>query len=356
MMQICKHPQCPSKSSVLNRYLSCLKTGFSVPQLIFTTVYTIFFNFKNKKKMRTTIIRFTTLILLIILSFYFFNKPKKDLKPMTRYAVSVADNGERTVVNLTEIYNVSSVYFDKWLDSIHLDKPKRCYLAILEKMYESLSADSCNAYKDFLFINKDVFERFINGFKILPLKDKYMMAYAKELTIGLPPVFALFDKNDSLQALTFNFCANESYHNMRLEDWNKEGTLALLIERHKTQANYKKEEEIADLEVYDFTSLDHQIIKVFDHNLYVSYNNLYSEVASTTDNKISFEQPDLIKVTVRKTYKTHFIEAESAGYDATTYANRLQAQEDYLAKYPSDTSFVEYFQRDKVSKIYVKRE
>jgi hypothetical protein len=288
--------------------------------------------------MRLTLIRFTIALLTLSLAFYFINKPKPNLESS---AVAATNTAEKQLIN-------------EWLKGMQFKKPYTCYKTILDNL------DSAE-FNQLIENDKEDVDNYFKAFEIFSLKDKFMMVRPKTHSAEQGCIFALFDNENKL--LNYKLFQNEhsplnTYGNVRLEDWNKDGNEEILIHKNQTVSKYNLESNSTVQEVYDFTSIKNTIIKVFDYPISGEYTaskdlSAYPSISHTYENRISFENPDVIKIIERKMYEANpNIDEKEFDGNKDEYKNYLN----YIATHPKDTSIVVYYQRDKVSKQYVERQ
>jgi hypothetical protein len=286
--------------------------------------------------------------------------PSVVAKPALYFQYENSD-GSKTPINISAVYDSSSKKFDGWLSEMRLEKPKKCYLAIIERLYKNLAMnDTSDLYKNFIYERlrdleeKEDFERFIEELKVFPLeeKGKYSIAKGKEYTVALDCVLAVFSPADTLTS----FLYVPGRHNtvLKVEDWNKDGHLEFVIYKSYTFERHPRDNSNSSIEVYDFTSFDNKIINIFDCILnsksseYID-DTIYGTSSSKSD--IIFERPDLIKVTEHYSREVFNIPEENFEHDAEGYKRVVNAQKEWLQD--SNKAKTVYYQRNNLSKKYV---
>jgi hypothetical protein len=302
--------------------------------------------------MKTIFIQFAVALSLFIGGLYYFNRPKTNPQP------TLADTPLIYQPFQDPLTETSFIQFNKWLNQMNLKKSNYCYHTLLNQIYIKMKGDEANL-TGFLNLNKADFEDFINSFKILPVKDNYIMARNK--TDNHPyNIYALFDKTSRLMAFyydLFELGNSFRYDSLRLEDWNKDGNLELVMNLNYDRSKYYGDFSAHHIEVFDFNSIEHQFIKIFDYELSAKNWSTINYISTTSENKLVFEQPDLIKAVERTTYAAdaNIKESHSPPNDEEAYQSAIKAQNEYKNTHPVDTTVIVYYQRDKVSKQYVKK-
>jgi hypothetical protein len=310
----------------------------------------------KKNHMSSNLIRFGLALLLFVAGIFYVNRPKS--KPQA--TITETKSPDQQLHDLR--VEMSFKRFEEWLHPMELPKKKSCYITILKHVYTELSAnkDDKSDSNDFLDFKKDDFESFINGFNILPVKDKYIMAKVKTNSQSQYNVYALFDKTDSLRAFHYYLAGGGGiyrYDSLRVEDWNKDGNLELVVNRHHEISKYNREVFETAIEVFDFNSVENKFIELFDYTLSSNDWSTIDYISTTSENKLIFEQPDLIKAVERTTYAAdeNIKDSHAPPNDEEGYQSAIKAQNEYKNTHPADTTVIVYYQRDKVSKIYVKK-
>jgi hypothetical protein len=306
--------------------------------------------------MNSNLIRFGLALLLVVAGIFYVNRPKN--KPQAIITETKSPNQQLPDLRV----EMSFKRFEEWLRPMELPKNKVCYIAILKHVYAELSAnkDDKSYSNDFLDFKKDDFESFINEFNVLPVKDKYIMAKVKTNSQSQYNVYALFDQTDSLKAFHCNLAESGGiyrYDSLRVEDWNRDGNLELVVDRYHEISRYNREVFEKAIKVFDFNSVENKFIEIFDYTLSASDWSTIDYISTTSKNKLIFEQPDLIKAIEKTSYSANenIKESNSSPDDEEAYQSAIKAQNEYKNTHPVDTTVVVYYQRDKVSKIYVKK-
>jgi hypothetical protein len=292
--------------------------------------------------MRTTVIRFAAILLLISLGIYFFNQSKKTPQNTLINNVLVQKAGENTSDG-TIAFDSVAPKLDKWLSEIPL---------------KSLSKDDCQEVEKVNFEDKESLQTFIEDLIFFSFKDKYLVVHAKNRSFSPSNLFALFDNQDNLQAFKYELCETVptyTYAPPRLEDWNKDGQVELIMDANEDKANYKKETSKDILEFWDFTSVENQIIKIFEYEKTDYYFDRYSFIEYNRVNQIEFEESNTFKFRSKFTNTVHQIEKIDDGYGLEAYEDRVKVQKISIAQKLSDSTSVEYYQRDKTTQIFVKK-
>ncbi len=314
--------------------------------------------------MKKTLIRFAIALSAISFALYFFTKSSKK-------TVAASDNPVVAEMPTTAAKQADSAAiglkfkeFEQWLSAMHLQKPNKCYKAFLDKLY-LVSLGTTEDAKDFaqklLEMDKETFEFFIKeGITVLTTKDKLLMIGSKKYYTYA----AVFNKADSLiafDAIMLGANVHTSYSNPRLEDWNKDGSLELVVGHSYERSRYNLESNSGGVEIYDFNSFDNKIIPIFDYTI-SSYSATSRDVsrdlpiANNTESKISFENPNLIKLIERQWFDLGEIKESEYKDEKELYQTTVKEQQEYIKTHPKDTTIVEYYQRDNISKKYVKKQ
>jgi hypothetical protein len=182
-------------------------------------------------------------------------------------------------------------------------------------------------------------DEFSESFQILPLKDKYIMAKVRKYSRDMDCVFALFNNQDRLIAFYYDcpFFGNDEYDSLRLETWNPDGNLKLLVNKHHQRTHLGNESYSTSTEVYDFTSIENKIIKILDYPLAYSRYDIDKNITTSGKSELIFEQPDLLKIITTK--------EEIGGLHGDGTPN--------LKPLEKDTSFIRHYKQNVVSKEYI---
>jgi hypothetical protein len=294
--------------------------------------------------MRTIILQVATVLLLLTLGFYFANKPKKISASPTPISIVMpkTDSTEKKASNASN-KAIASKKLQTWLlDAPNLPKPKKCYKAIIENIYHNILSDSCHQSDAILRIAEDGFSEFAESFKILPVNDQYIMAKVKQYGRDMNCVYALFNNQDSLMAFYYDcpFFGNDEYDSLRIETWNPDGNLKLLVDRHHTRSHFGNESYSTSTEVFDFTSITNKFIKIFDGAFSSNYYSINKNITTYDKRELIFERPDLLKI-VETVHQQVGLHGEAAV---------LPPNAEPLEK---DTSILTYYKQNVFSKQFI---
>jgi hypothetical protein len=294
--------------------------------------------------MRTITLQVATVLLLLTLGFYFANKPKKISASPTPISIAIpkTDSTEKKSSNASK-KAIAYQKLETWLlNAPNLPKPKKCYKAIIENIYNYILSDSCHQSEDILRISEDEFSKFAENIKILPVNDQYIMAKVKEFGRDMDCVYALFNNQDSLIAFYYDcpFFGNDEYDSLRIETWNPDGNLKLLVDRHHTRSHFGNESYSVSTEVFDFTSITNKFIKIFDNALASSRYDVDNNIETSYKRELVFERPDLLKIVDKR-----HDEAGLHGDNTPLYAHSHPLRK--------DSSIITYYKQDVLSKQYI---
>jgi hypothetical protein len=278
--------------------------------------------------------------LCCIILFMSCNQSKNDNKSVITATNSAVENRNALLLN----------NFDKWLSNKTLVKPQKLFLEILKRAQDSAIGNACDkAFYDSMQ-DESKFMEIINGFKIIPLKDKYLFIRGLNTWIStdVGTIISLIDDRDSILSFRYECCSyvgspDSRIDSIYLNDWQKNGNPDLMMKAFSRFSN-NSDFQIA---VYDFTSKGNQIIKSFDYNFFHEFRDQYWIYRKK--DLITFERPDLIKVVSKNFDVPRKIRKED--YDETAYYKfKLKKQEE-----AKDTTHEppRYFQLDSVSKIFI---
>jgi hypothetical protein len=270
-------------------------------------------------------------------------------------------NGSKTPINVSAVYDSACKKFDSWLSEMPIEKPKKCYLAIIETLYRNLALDDKSG-NDNNFIyerlrdleKKEDFQGFIEELKVFPLKErgKYSIAKGKQYTVALDCVLAVFSQTDSLTS--FLYVQGHQGIECTVEDWNKDGHLEFVVSKKHTFERHPRDRFTSSIEIYDCTSFDHKIINIFDCVLTASNTEYTDDTVygkSSTKSEIVFERPDLIKIIEHNKREVFNISEEDFVDSKEAYQKVVNAQKEWLKGSIKDN--IVYYQRDNLSKKYV---
>ena len=132
-----------------------------------------------------------------------------------------------------------------------------------------------------------------------------------------------------------------------LEDWNKDGNLELMVKKYDRWSQGKS----FDIEVFDFTSLENQIVKVFKYNLFSQDRHPDYRVFRKWKDEITFERFDLIKVVKINWKEAEKIEKEFYPNEIEKYYRKLKDQKEFMKEV--EKFEVKYYKRDKISRQFI---
>jgi hypothetical protein len=274
------------------------------------------------------------IILLVILLgavlYYTSLKPITTIAPVNEVKTVVKDTAIALVTS--QVIRVSkdtlsvekAKQYEEWLNELHLAKPIKSYMGILSQLYKSM-AGSPNIDLKFL-LDKEAFQSLIAAFQILPFEDKYIIAgnkYDHDRFLNDWAIIAKFNKNDSL--LVFKYELEEEHgsrgsDSLYLEDWNKDGHVEFFRALPFYQANSRLNSDALDVCVYDVTSIDNEILTIFEYNSY-THENYERGGKDHIDTDISFEPTGVLKKLVTRpngTKKPDLIEIQYYKQDKIT--------------------------------------
>jgi hypothetical protein len=286
-------------------------------------------------------------ILILISSLFLLFRSKE---------TTLSDIGNSVKTDTTLSTNASSLttsktpeHLIKWLNKLHLEKPTASYKAIFDIIYSKSNAQ--NIY-DF---DEAGFTSFIKDFKVLPFKDAYILAHI----VG---PYAVFNKADSLIAFYQNEAyepssSDHSYDSLYLKDWNNDGQVELLLEHSRNTVKIGYESNSNGVKVFDMTSINNQIIPVFDYNTSESMLKSSNQVTDIVERQIVFENANLFKMIERRRYEPITLPDEK-DYNGNTalYQQAIKDQQDYLKTHSSDTTINQYYIKDPVTKKYIAKQ
>ena len=319
--------------------------------------------------MRLTFIQLTSVFISLIVILY----ACKDTKQPINSVVAGSPNSEKTAIDSFIAQDSMHRLYASWFNEMHLEKPIKAYLEFLRNadIVDKNSERESGFLSDIQDVKlsesnrKKSFQEFIKDIQVLPLKDGYMLIKGKEYDHSGPPfVFAIFNKTDNLLPFSSPFADGyedefpfrTSHDSIRLEDWNKDGNLELLVERIYGHGKAAFDEHKVNMEVYDFTSTANKIIQICDYELEesVAYHHydIGIETFKKSEGKIFFMRSDLLKLVTRMKTGVSYGEELDSTHSQNEIERRIEFKKEYEAKPSQDSTIVTYFQQNKVTKIY----
>jgi hypothetical protein len=353
------------------------------------------------KKMRLTIIRFSILFLVLVFVQYACGQAGKESKIL---AANVNTNSEILRTEDTTFEKLRP-RFEAWLKEMPLNKPAKCFLSILDKMpnylfkpqYIKVEENDTEYMVVIPYLGeKKLFQQFINGFIVLPLHDRYILATTKVDTLFTPykyymkvdefnkkdtfrqeyhncvspfAILAVFNRSDSLLDFGKMDCPNneadytqvEGSGSIYLQDWDKDGHDELFVKTNtfdwhlsSHSANEARKEYI---QVFEIANAKGSIIPIFNRwfdKSFYSGNSSAGETLSNTDWKISFENPSLMKLVEIHTSKMNPAKLDAKDYQdkMNEYDDLVKEQQKWLKKPFIDTIITTFYQQNKKTKQF----